>query len=67
MLVVNLVSWAGLDFMREPGQVIELPPEIAKARIAAGLCAPERTATEKSKAAPAARSAEKRRAPIDGE
>jgi hypothetical protein len=65
MLVVNLVSWSGLNFNYEPDQIIDLPPETAKARILAGLCdaAP---ASEKSKAAPAARSAVKRRAPIEG-
>lgn len=66
MLVVNLVAWAGVDFYCAPGEVIDLPPETAKARIAAGLCASASAPTEKSKAAPAARSAVKRRVPSEG-
>lgn len=37
MLVRNLVSWAGMDFSFVPGQEIDLPDEVAEARIAAGL------------------------------
>lgn len=37
MKVRNLVSWAGEDFSHAPGDVIELPDDIAEARKAAGL------------------------------
>jgi hypothetical protein len=57
MLVVNLVSWAGVNFYCAPGEVIDLPPETAKARIIAGLCAPAPIPTDKPKAVPAARRA----------
>jgi hypothetical protein len=55
MLVVNLVSWEGVRFSAAPGDIIELPDEVAKARIAAGLCAP--APADKSKAAMPAKSA----------
>lgn len=51
MLVVNLVSWAGANFYCAPGEAIDLPDEVAEARIAAGLCAPMPAVTKKSKAA----------------
>ena len=37
MLVKNLVSWAGQNFNYEPGELIEMPDAMAKARIKAGL------------------------------
>ncbi len=39
MLVKNLESWAGDNFSHAPGEIIDLPDEIALARIEAGLCA----------------------------
>lgn len=40
MRVVNLVAWAGADFSYLPGEVLELPDEVATARIEAGVAAP---------------------------
>lgn len=40
MKVINLVSWAGLDFSYLPGQEIEVDDHVGLARIAAGLAAP---------------------------
>lgn len=40
MQVVNLPAWAGDDFSYAPGQVIDLPADVALARIDAGLAAP---------------------------
>lgn len=40
MLVVNLPAWAGADFSHTPGDVIELPDDVAQARIDAGLAEP---------------------------
>jgi len=37
MKVKNLVSWAGASFSYAPGAIIDLPDEVATARIAAGL------------------------------
>ena len=37
MLIVNLVSWAGDDFSAAPGDVLDLPDDVAADRIAAGL------------------------------
>lgn len=37
MKVINSVPWAGLDFSYLPGQAIELPDEVAVARINLGL------------------------------
>jgi hypothetical protein len=39
MLIKNLVAWAGDRFSYEPGDVIEMPEEIALPRIDAGLAA----------------------------
>lgn len=38
MKVVNLVSWSGMEFSYAPGDEIELPDNVATARIALGLC-----------------------------
>jgi hypothetical protein len=35
--VRNLSPWSGLDFSFQPGDILELDPEVARARIAAGL------------------------------
>lgn len=40
MLVVNLVSWGGPNFAHDEGDEIELPDDVAEARIRAGLAAP---------------------------
>jgi hypothetical protein len=40
MRVINTDSWAGETFSYRPGEVIELPDEIAEARIEAGLARP---------------------------
>jgi hypothetical protein len=40
MLVINLVAWAGLDFSYDHGAVIDLPDDVAQARIAAGMAEP---------------------------
>lgn len=37
MQIINTVSWAGHDFSFSPGDTIDLPDEIALARIEAGL------------------------------
>ena len=37
MRVRNLVPWAGDRWLYEPGQIVDLDPQTAKARIAAGL------------------------------
>ena len=37
MLVVNKVPWSGMDFSYPPGQVVDLPSEVAEARIREGL------------------------------
>lgn len=39
MRVKNLVSWSGPDWQSDPGDEIDLPDDIALARVAAGLCA----------------------------
>jgi hypothetical protein len=53
MLVINLVAWAGLDFSYDHGAVIDLPDDVAKARIAAGMAepAPEKPKRGKSERA----------------
>lgn len=38
MRVINLVSWAGQDFDYKVGEAIELPKDVAEARIEAELC-----------------------------
>lgn len=43
MKVINLVSWAGLDFSYIPGQEIEVEDHVGEARIAAKLAAPVET------------------------
>ena len=40
MRVVNLHSWAGLNFSCAPGEEIELPDDVAAARLDLGLVAP---------------------------
>ena len=40
MLVRTLVSWAGPNWFAQPGDEIDLPEEIAAARIEAGLAEP---------------------------
>ena len=40
MLVRNLAVWAGVDFSASPGDELDLPDDVAQARIAAGLCEP---------------------------
>jgi hypothetical protein len=37
MLIVNLVSWAGPAVSYQPGDLIDLPDDTARARVAAGL------------------------------
>lgn len=37
MLIINTIPWAGLDFAYSPGDTIDLPDEVAQARIDAGL------------------------------
>lgn len=37
MKIRNLHSWAGLDFSFAPDEIIDLPDDIAQARIDAGL------------------------------
>lgn len=39
MKVRNLVSWGGADFNFMPDDIVDLPDDIAKARMDAGLCA----------------------------
>lgn len=39
MLVTNLVSWAGPDWTCLPGEQIDLPDDVAVARLEAGLVA----------------------------
>lgn len=39
MIVKNLVAWAGPDFSCLPGEEIDLPDDVATARVEAGLCA----------------------------
>jgi hypothetical protein len=41
MIVRNLVAWVGPDFDRLPGEEIDLPDDVAQARIEAGLCEPK--------------------------
>ena len=63
MLVRNLVSWAGHDFSHMPGAIVDLPDDIAEARIIAGLAvlapnlepAPEPNAAPDSALKPAPR------------
>lgn len=40
MKVVNLQAWAGLEFSFTAGEILELPDEMALARIEAGLASP---------------------------
>jgi hypothetical protein len=40
MLIINLVAWAGLDFSYDHGAIIDLPDDVAKARIDAGMAEP---------------------------
>ena len=40
MIVKTLVAWGGHDFSYAHGEVIDLPDEIAQARIAEGLAEP---------------------------
>lgn len=40
MRVRNLISWAGHDFSYVPGEEIDLPDDVAAARIAEGLAEP---------------------------
>lgn len=40
MRVVNVNSWAGESFSYRPGEVIELPDNVAEARIELGLARP---------------------------
>ena len=37
MLIKNLVPWAGDRFSYNPGDVIDMPPDVAEARIKAGV------------------------------
>lgn len=37
--VINLDAWAGDDFAHAPGAEIDLPDEVAAARVAAGVAA----------------------------
>ena len=56
MKVRNLVPWAGPNFSYQPDDEIELPDDVAQARIEAGLCAAieEKPAGKAAKAAPKA-------------
>lgn len=47
MLVKNLVPWAGERFSYNPGDVIDMPEDMAKARIEAGLASPHDGKAEK--------------------
>lgn len=47
MLVKNLVNWAGDRFVYEPGDLIEMPNDVALARIEAGLAVPHDGKPEK--------------------
>jgi hypothetical protein len=54
MLVRNLVSWAGADFSHAPGDVVDLPDDVAAARIEAGFAeaVPQPDAPPPAEAAP---------------
>jgi hypothetical protein len=40
MLVRNLVSWSGHHFSHVPGDIVDLPEDMAEARMDAGLAEP---------------------------
>lgn len=53
MKVKNLESWAGEDFSYAPGEIIDLPDDVAAARIEAGLCAAAEPAADPAADKPA--------------
>jgi len=52
MKVINLVPWADRTFSLEPGDEVDLPDDVARAREAAGLVSFIHAATPITPAAP---------------
>lgn len=50
MKVINVESWVGPEFAYNPGEEIELPDQIALARLEAGLAAPTASPLDEDRA-----------------
>lgn len=57
MKVRNLVPWSGDKFSYVPGDILDLPDDVAAVRIEAGLCEEEAPSPKSTSSAPTSQAA----------